>query len=251
MTRLTHRYTGPAALAAFLDQVLADAAGRPILADFYCCQGGATRGYQDYFYVLGIDLDDQPRYCGQAFIQGDALTVLAATADWLRTHAAAVHGSPPCQGYSDAQVLQGNDHPMLIAPTCDAFTGLGLPWVIENVPGARGYMTEPIVLCGAMFGHRTYRDRLIEAGGGLTLPQPHHPRHELPITKMGRPRREGEMAHYVGNFPGVQEARDDLGVPWMNRDGIRESIPPSYARWIGQQLTRHLAALPAPAGAAA
>ena len=50
---------------------------------------------------------------------------------------------------------------------------------------------------------------------------------------MGRPRRLGEMAHYVGNFSGVQAARDDLGVPWMNRDGIRECIPPAYTEWIG------------------
>ncbi|MFD0405533.1 SAM-dependent methyltransferase [Kitasatospora sp. NPDC127116] len=249
MNRLNHHHTGnQAALAEFLDQVLADADDRPVLVDFYCCQGGATHGYQQAgYYVIGVDLDDQPRYCGNAFIQGDALTVLAAAAAWITANAAAVHGSPPCQGYSDAQVLQGNDHPMLIAPTRDAFNQLGVPWVIENVPGAKPHMIDPIVLCGQMFGHRTYRDRLIEAGGGLVLDQPHHPSHDLPITQMGRPRIPGQMAHYVGNFSGVADARDDLGVPWMNRDGIRESIPPSYARWIGQQIGRHHAAVPAAA----
>lgn len=240
MTRLDHRHAGNQAdLDGFLARVLAaaQAARLPILADFYCCQGGATRGYQQAgFYTVGVDCDPQPRYCGQAFIQGDALQLIAAMALWLQAVGAVVHGSPPCQGYSDAQVLQGRDHPLLIAPTRDAFNRLGVPWVIENVPGALRHMNDPVVLCGQMFGLQTYRDRYFEAGGGLVLPQPHHPRHEKPITKMGRPRREGEMAHYVGNFSGVQEARDDLGVDWMNRDGIRESIPPHFAEWVGQHL---------------
>lgn len=246
---LNHTHTGDQdALDEFLAGVLVAAADRPILADFYCCQGGATRGYQlAGYYVLGIDLDPQPRYCGEAFIQGDALTLIAAMAAWIAANAAFVHGSPPCQGYSAAQVIQGNDHPWLISPTRDAFNALGVPWVIENVPGAASHMISPIVLCGTMFGLQTYRDRLIEPGGGLVLPQPHHPRHDAPITKMGRPRRPGEMAHYVGNFSGVQEARDDLNVPWMNRDGIRESIPPHYARWVGEQATRQLTAAPMPA----
>jgi DNA (cytosine-5)-methyltransferase 1 len=236
--RLNHRHDGNRpALDQFLDQVLADADSRPITVDYYCCQGGATRGYQNAgHYVLGIDLDPQPRYCGHAFIQGDALDLLAAMALWINANAVFVHTSPPCQGYSDTQVLRGNDHPKLIAPTRALLQQLRVPWVIENVPGARHDLIDPVVLCGAMFGLGTYRDRYFEPGGGLVLPQPDHPAHDKPITKMGRPRRPGEMAHYVGNFSGVQEARDDLGVEWMNRDGIRESIPPQFAAHVIQHL---------------
>jgi len=206
--------------------------------DTYCCQGGAGMGYYlAGLNVVGVDIDPQPRY-PFGFVQADAVQYIAEHGHEFDF----IHASPPCQGYSDAQVLQGRDHPMLIAPTRDALNATGRPWVIENVPGARGHLLDPVLLCGLMFGHRTYRDRLFETGGGLRLPQPNHPRHDAPITKMGRPRREGEMAHYVGNFSGVQEARDDLGVPWMNRDGIRESIPPSYARWIGQHAAEHIAA---------
>ncbi|MEU6342179.1 SAM-dependent methyltransferase [Streptomyces sp. NPDC046977] len=209
--------------------------------DAYCCQGGAGWGYrQAGFDVTGLDLDPQPRYPFE-FIQGDAIAYIAEHGHEYDF----IHASPPCQGYSDAQVLQGRDHPMLIAPTRDALNATGRPWVIENVPGAVAHLHDPVVLCGLMFGLRTYRDRYFEFGGGASLPQPHHPRHDKPITKMGRPRREGEMAHYVGNFSGVAEARDDLGVPWMNRDGIRECIPPAYTRHIGQHIA---AALPVPAG---
>ncbi|NUP24125.1 MAG: DNA cytosine methyltransferase [Streptomyces sp.] len=204
--------------------------------DLFCCQGGAGMGYYlAGFEVTGIDLSPQPRY-PFAFVQGDALAYLAEHG----TEFDLIHASPPCQGYSDAQVLQGREHPMLIAPVRELLEQTGRPWVIENVPGARAELRDPVVLCGAMFGHRTYRDRYFEAGGGLVLPQPEHPEHDAPITKMGRPRRGGEMAHYVGNFSGVQEARDDLGVPWMNRDGIRECIPPSYTRWIGRHALAHL-----------
>ncbi|MEU8516362.1 SAM-dependent methyltransferase [Kitasatospora sp. NPDC048722] len=231
----------PQRLPAFLDAVLAAAEERPLIVDSFCCQGGATLGYglagldshPRGFYVVGIDIDPQPRYCGPAFIRGDALAVLAAMTPWIRRHVLFVHASPPCQGYSDTQVLRGRDHPKLIGPVRELLTGTGVPWVIENVPGARAHMNSPVVLCGTMFGHKTYRDRWFESGGGLVLDQPHHPRHDLPITQMGRPRRVGQMAHYVGNFSGVAEARNDLGVPTMNRDGIRECIPPSYARWVG------------------
>ncbi|MBW3705834.1 SAM-dependent methyltransferase, partial [Streptomyces griseus] len=33
-----------------------------------------------------------------------------------------------------------------------------------------------------------------------------------------------------------QEARTDIGVPWMNRDGIRECIPPAYTHHIATAL---------------
>ena len=214
---------------------------RPRLLDAFCCQGGASAGYATAgFDITGIDLHPQPRY-PFTFIQGDAIA-------YIRKHGHeydAIAASPPCQGYTDCQVLQGNDHPMLIAPTRNALNTTGRPWIIENVPGAAPHLIDPVVLCGAMFGLGTYRDRYFEAGGGLVLAQPAHPRHDKPITKMGRPRREGEMAHYVGNFSGVQAARDDLNVPWMNRDGIRECIPPTYTHHLGQQLLQHLAAVPA------
>jgi DNA (cytosine-5)-methyltransferase 1 len=62
----------------------------------------------------------------------------------------------------------------------------------------------------------------------------------MPKTKMGRPFVDGELRQYVGNFHGPAAARVDLGVPWMNRDGIRECIPPIYAEYVGRQLLAHL-----------
>lgn len=202
---------------------------RPRLLDLFCCQGGAAKGYADAgFDVTGVDTAPQPRY-PYRFVQADAIAyVLEHGAEFN-----VIHASPPCQHDSDCQRLQGNTHPDLIAPTRTALQATGRPWVLENVRGALPKMEQPVMLCGPMFGVQTYRHRYFETGGGFTLPQPHHPGHTVPQAKMGRPIPPGHYGQFVGNFSGVQHARTVLGVPWMNRDGIRECIPPAYSHWIG------------------
>ncbi|MEV0138444.1 DNA cytosine methyltransferase [Streptomyces globisporus] len=200
--------------------------------DLFCCQGGAAMGYHRAgFDVTGIDLAPQPRYPFR-FIQADAI-------DYVREHGAEfdfIHASPPCQRYSRAQKIQHRDHPDLIAPTRAALEATGRPWVIENVEEAHRELCDPVTLCAAAFGMRTYRHRLFETGGGFTFIPPRHPAHWAPLTKMGRPRAAGHFAHYVGNFSGVADARTDMGVGWMNRDGIRECIPPAYTHHIATAL---------------
>ncbi|WP_406244363.1 DNA cytosine methyltransferase [Streptomyces anulatus] len=207
-------------------------ANRLRVLDLFCCQGGASMGYHlAGFEVTGIDLAPQPRYPFR-FIQADAI-------DYVREHGAEfdfIHASPPCQRYSRAQKIQHREHPDLIAPTRTALETTGRPWVIENVEEAHRELRTPVTMCAAAFGMRTYRHRLFETGGNFTFTPPRHPAHWAPLTKMGRPRAAGHFAHYVGNFSGVQEARTDMGVPWMNRDGIRECIPPAYTHHIATAL---------------
>ncbi|MFF0056007.1 DNA cytosine methyltransferase [Streptomyces microflavus] len=207
-------------------------ADRLRVLDLFCCQGGAAMGYHRAgFDVTGIDLAPQPRYPFR-FIQADAI-------DYVREHGAEfdfIHASPPCQRYSRAQKIQHRDHLDLIAPTRAALEATGRPWVIENVEEAHRELRDPVTLCAAAFGMRTYRHRLFETGGTFTFTPPRHPAHWAPLTKMGRPRAAGHFAHYVGNFSGVAEARTDMGVPWMNRDGIRECIPPAYTHHIATAL---------------
>ncbi|MFF2470552.1 SAM-dependent methyltransferase [Streptomyces sp. NPDC058066] len=206
------------------------------LLDGYCCQGGAGKGYSDAgFEVTGVDKDAQPRY-PYAFHQADAI-------EFIREFGARfdfIHTSPPCQHDTDCQRIRGNAHPDLIAPTRNALNATGRPWVMENVRGAAAKLREPVMLCGTMFGLKTYRHRYFETGGGFTLTPPEHPEHTVPQAKMGRPVPPGYYGQYVGNFSGVQQARDILNVPWMNRDGIRECIPPAYTQFIGQAAHAHL-----------
>ncbi|MFD3498602.1 class I SAM-dependent methyltransferase [Streptomyces sp. NPDC058678] len=202
---------------------------RPTLLDLFCCQGGAAKGYADAgFDVTGVDKDPQPRYPFR-FVQADAIA-------FVLEHGAAfdfIHASPPCQHDTECQRIQNNTHPDLIAPTRSALETTGRPWVMENVRGAAPKLREPVMLCGQMFGLDNYRHRYFEPGGGFRLTQPGHPAHLVPQAKMGRPVPPGHYGQFVGNFSGVPLARRVLGVPWMNRDGIRECIPPAYAQHIG------------------
>ncbi|MEW1561745.1 SAM-dependent methyltransferase [Streptomyces sp. NPDC093509] len=204
----------------------------PRVLDLFCCQGGAGKGYADAgFDVTGVDSTPQPRY-PYRFVQADAL-------DYLREHGAGfdfIHASPPCQFDSDCQRLRGNAHPDLIGPTRTALEATGRPFVIENVRGALPKLRTPVLLCGAMFAMATYRHRYFETGGGFHLVQPRHPRHTAPQAKMGRPVPPGHYGQFIGNFSGVALARQVMGVPWMNRDGIRECIPPAYTQRIGTAL---------------
>ena len=87
-------------------------------------------------------------------------------------------------------------------------------------------------------GLRTYRHRLFESN--LKLQAPEHPEHTAPTTKMGRPPREGEFMHVVGNFSGVGAAREAMGISWMTRDDLREAIPPAYTAYLGGQIRDYL-----------
>ena len=149
------------------------------LLDLYCGAGGAAAGYAHHgFEVVGVDIAPQRRY-PYTFFQGDAL-------DYLRHFGKAfdaVHASCPCQAFTKAWRIQANDHPDLITPTRELLRELGLPYVIENVPGAP--LENPIELCGAMFGLQVYRHRLFE--GSFPVEAPVHPVQVAKQVQMGRP----------------------------------------------------------------
>lgn len=201
---------------------------RPRLLDLFCCAGGAGMGYAlAGFDVVGVDINPQPNYPFE-FWQGDAL-------EFVREHGHefdAIHASPPCQAYSETRKIRSNDHPELIPPTRAALHRLGLLWVIENVPGSP--LIDPVELCGAMFGLRTYRHRLFETNFPVTVPP--HPAHDAPQAKMGRPPKDGDFIHVVGNFSGVEYAKAAMGIDWMNRNEMAQAIPPAYTEYLGWQL---------------
>ncbi|AUY54349.1 DNA cytosine methyltransferase [Streptomyces sp. CB01881] len=201
--------------------------------DTYGCQGGAGMGYWLAGYdVFSVDNAPQPRN-PFAFIQADAVAFIAEHGHLFDF----IHASPPCQRYTRCQKIRGREHPDLIGPTRAALEGTGRPWVIENVEEARPELRDPVMLCGAAFGLRTYRHRLFEPGGGLTVVPPPHPDHVAPLAKMGRPVAGHEFMHVVGNFSDVPLARSEavMGMPWASRDGLREAIPPAYTELIGRQ----------------
>ena len=205
------------------------------LLDLYCCGGGASYGYSlAGFDVTGVDIVDQPNHRGK-FVRGDAIEFLLRN----HQHFDIVHASPPCQAYSTASKqfrLKGKEYVDLIAPTRAALLEVGLPYIIENVPGSP--LFNPIELCGSMFGLRTYRHRLFESN--MPLEAPPHPKHVAPNAKMGRNPKDGEFIQYVGHFPGVKMVQEMTGLHWLGQKELAQSIPPQYTHYLGKQATAHL-----------
>ncbi len=209
---------------------------RPRLLDLFCGAGGAATGYHRAgFDVVGIDNRPQPNYPFE-FVQSDALEFLAS--DLGADGFDAIHASPPCQAFTKARKLQGNDHLDLIGPARELLEETGLPWVIENVPGSP--LRNPVVLEGQMFeGLRTQRKRWFETNWPLEVPFLRPPR-PAPQAKMGRPARDGEWLQVVGHFSGVPAGREAMGIDWMTQGELAHAIPPAYTELIGHQLLQHL-----------
>jgi len=209
---------------------------KPRLLDLFCGAGGCARGYQQAgFYVVGVDIKSQPRYCGDEFIQGDALTFPLAGFD-------AYHASPLCQGFT--QMLNWNEqikdeYPDYIDVIRQRFIATHKPYVIENVEGARDSLINPIMLCGLMFGLRVYRHRLFESNVFLFAHS--HVKHRVKAAHSGKVARPDQFWCPVGNFGHKDDAQRAMGIDWMKITGskdreIAQAIPPAYTLWVGGQL---------------
>jgi DNA (cytosine-5)-methyltransferase 1 len=218
---------------------------RPRLLDLFCGAGGAGMGYHRAgFDVTGVDINPQPNYPFE-FHQADAIEVLedmAAMTDDRRFHA--IHTSPPCQAYSVTASLHDVDYPELITPVRALLAEIGLPSVIENVQGAP--LVNAIRLCGSSFGLGVRRHRLFEITPMLAGVPPcsHHTQPEpVDVTGTGGPRRNTTRAPGGGNSrkpENLEHARAVMGIDWMTRPELSESIPPAYTEWIGRQLVEYL-----------
>jgi DNA (cytosine-5)-methyltransferase 1 len=219
---------------------------KPRLLDLYCAAGGMTKGYQQAgFYVVGVDIDPQPNYCGDEFIQTDAVEFAANLARMdavgmlpSRYTFDVIHASPPCQRYMRSGNVDHAKHPDLLGPTREALEATGLPYVIENVPGAP--MRADLLLCGSMFGLEVRRHRWFEMNWPVPPWTPACD-HSRPITGVyGHPHGEGGAA--AGMLPGDLETWSRaMGIDWMTAKEIALAIPPSYAEFIGARLLEHLA----------
>jgi DNA (cytosine-5)-methyltransferase 1 len=155
------------------------------------------------FYVVGIDKYPQPNYCGDAFIQGDALELMARLWDggilagFALDEIAGHHASAPCQARSDLSKQSKLEYPELVPPTRRWLRRFGQPYVMENVEGAtvdpEAQLIDPITLCGTMFpGLRVIRHRLFESNFPLEAP-PHPDKHPLVFTYDKRKAHYGRL----------------------------------------------------------
>jgi DNA (cytosine-5)-methyltransferase 1 len=212
---------------------------RPRLLDLFCGAGGCSAGYQRAgFYVVGVDIEPQPRYAGDEFVQADAMTFPLDGFD-------AYHGSPPCQGYSKRMRHLAGTYPHLIAATRERFRVAGRPWIIENVEGAPLaaqcdlFGSHGVELCGSMFGLRVFRHRLFETSFPIAAPRGcDHSR--LPMNPHFSVNRRQWRTLLGPGVPLEGAWRKEMGVAWMSQDEAREAIPPAFTEYVGARLLAHI-----------
>jgi DNA (cytosine-5)-methyltransferase 1 len=214
---------------------------KPRALDLFCGAGGATKGLQMAgFHVTGIDIKPQPRYCGDAFIQADALRPPVRLKDFDL-----VWASPPCQFATQMSARwrgkggKADSHPNHLPATRELLRSAQL-WVIENVVGARKHMRVSFTLHGGQFGLGVHRPRLFESNFFVMVPRARST--VDPIGVYG-PRADGRRLFTRKSMDGkvsiqraahsAAEACVAMGTHDMDWDGVREAIPPAYAKHIG------------------
>lgn len=200
------------------------------------------------FSVVGVDLEAQTRFPFE-FVQMDAL-------DWDDFSGFdAIHASPPCQAYSQVTRCAG-DHAHrtedLIVPTRELLIRSGLPYVIENVPGAP--LRTPQKICGAELGLRVRRHRLFETNWPLKVgPCMHDPAGKIRLLlQFEEFMRTGDfmvdeyqenpvdVTGSSGGKGGVDLWKEAMGIDWMVARELTQAIPPAYTELIGSQLISYL-----------
>lgn len=217
---------------------------KPTILDLYAGAGGSARGYQQAgFRVVGVDLHPQPNYIGEDLICGDALQTMRWLLDdreprYSLSDFSGVHASPPCQAHSTLKARTRHiDHPELIGPTRELLQATGLPYVIENVPGAP--LINPVQLCGSAFGLDVRRHRLFETNFPIMSPGCSHgsqaPRFE--VFEHGEWRLSPTVPVYgVGGGKAKEHWATAMEISWMTHPELAQAIPPAFTRHVGSYL---------------
>jgi DNA (cytosine-5)-methyltransferase 1 len=215
-------------------------APKPRLLDLFCGAGGAGTGYHRAgFDVVGVDIAPQKNYPFE-FIQADVLEYMQPGPAWAWIERFdfegfdAILASPPCQRHSRMSNCRPGlaaEYDDLISETRERLKQTGLPYVIENVPGAP--LRADVTLCGQMFGLPLYRHRLFESN--VPLVEPTHPAHVIPASKAGH-WKPGTIISVSGHVAPIKLAREAMGIDWTTREELAEAIPPAYTEYVGAQL---------------
>jgi DNA (cytosine-5)-methyltransferase 1 len=201
----------------------------PLALDLFCCAGGATKGLQRAgFEVVGVDHKPQPRYCGDHFVQADALRPPFDLAPFDF-----IWASPPCQPFTALKsVFDASKYEDLIEPTRHLLARHPVT-VLENVPGAP--IRRDLILCANAFGLRSYRHRWFEMS--FFCWQPGHPPHRVRVNRKKMRRKEhwekGGFATVIGDI-GRYIGPEAMGIDWMSGDELSQAIPPAYSEFIGR-----------------
>lgn len=199
--------------------------------DLFCGAGGAAMGLHRAWpdAEIGVDIRPQPRYPFR-FIQADAMTFPLEGYDFI-------WASPSCKAFSVAGVArrrQGWKYENQIPALRQRLVQTGCHYVIENVVGAP-LLAGSVRLCGTMFGLPLFRHRYFENNIGVLVP-PHRTHKRGAVLRKEIVCVAGWTGHTHGTNFSVQDYKRALGIDWMERDELREAVPPAYAEFIAKQV---------------
>lgn len=218
---------------------------RPTVLDLFCGAGGSSMGYYlAGFRPVGIDIAIQPRYPFQ-FIQANALNPPVNLHDFDL-----IHASPPCQRFSQSRSfnkirhhIDWRNYPDLLTPCREMLLESGVPFILENVPGAP--MRTDVMLCGTMFGLKVFRHRLFE----ISVPGSCRPLILTPPCKHDGTVANGDYVCVVNNgglgmtttpYARKKDCMEAMGIDWMTRKEMTQAIPPAYSEFLGKHLITFL-----------
>ncbi|MDX8400891.1 MAG: hypothetical protein R8K20_11700 [Gallionellaceae bacterium] len=207
---------------------------KPLALDLYCGEGGAAAGlYMAGFDVVGVDIEPRKKY-PFLFVQADALNPPfdLSMFDFI-------WASPPCQAHSVCNNFLKRDYPQLVPQTRNLLKSSGVPYVMENVPGAP--FIDPVALTGSMFGLNIIRRRHFECSMGVSVPL-HRPDRDS-VAATGRVTVAGSCGGGKGS---ISEWKAGMDIDWMRRETLTQAVPPAYAWYLSKQFLpkKALAALP-------
>ena len=121
--------------------------------------------------------------------------------------------------------------PDLLAKVRDLLIETGKPYIIENVPGAP--MTG-VILCGSMFGLKVRRHRIFESNMSLAALECDHKGQGRPIGVYGS--MNDEIPKGGRTAKTLLEGQQAMGIDWLGWNNLKESIPPAYTKFLGEQV---------------
>lgn len=201
----------------------------PLCLDLFCGVGGVGRsiqayGYRPFWDVVGIDSDGSKaeKYPGY-FIEHDLSQGLPERVKSLEFDLA--WASPPCQFATGLQFRRSGENLISLARELLEHVDAEIT-VIENVPGAREHLNDPVMFCGSAFDLGVQKHRVFETS---------FPAHSTPCDHPERfPFCIGEREHPVEEYRAAHGFRPhaDLGAKQ-----VRECIPPAYVHELIDQYT--------------